>query len=110
MARFRLESHIRVPNLGVMITQIALDDLDELVEHARIWALEGESERMWLYDRSVELFTIEGRGVALVDAIDRWAHDRPLLCGECGEMLHAARIAGEPAWYCHGCDYRTQAA
>ncbi|MEV6340972.1 hypothetical protein AB0M12_40410 [Nocardia vinacea] len=110
MRRFLLESNTRTP-VGVLTVQLGADDLDEIVENARLWALSKDTPtEMRILDRSVELLTVTGFGVALVDAIDRWDLDRPPLCPECGEMLHAARLAGEPGWYCRGCDYRALAA
>lgn len=111
MARFRLEVHTPTPGVGVLTVQIGSDDLDELVEDARLAALRADTyTQIRIYDRSVELLAGDGLGVSLVDVIDQWALDRPPLCPECGEMLHAAKLAGEPGWYCRGCDYRALAA
>lgn len=110
MARFRLEEDLPIPGHGVLSTRFGSDDLDELVETARLWALKAVSRKqLRLHDRSVELLGVEGQGASLVLAIDEWDLNRPPLC-ECGEMLHAAQIAGLPGWYCMSCSYRVQAA
>lgn len=110
MSRFSLESHLPIPGRGVLSTRLGSDDLDELVETARLWALRAtDPTQLRLCDRSVELLAVEGRSAALVNAVDEWDINRPPLC-ECGEMLHAVQIAGRPGWYCASCDYREQVA
>ncbi|KAA8877460.1 hypothetical protein F3087_43950 [Nocardia colli] len=111
MARFGLEAHTVYPGHGVLVTRLGSDDVEELVETARIWALRAtDYTKIWLYDRSAEMLAIEGAGSALVETVDRWANARPPLCPECGELLHAAALAGEAAWYCHSCNFRAHAA
>ncbi|WP_433521660.1 hypothetical protein ACQPZ2_30765 [Nocardia pseudovaccinii] len=111
MRRFLLESHTRTSGVGMLAVRLGGDDLDEIVENARLWALSaaGHTE-IRILDRSVERLAVARAGPPLVDAIDRWDLDRPPLCPECGEMLHAAKLAGEPGWYCRSYDYRTLAA
>ncbi|WP_433527740.1 hypothetical protein ACQPZ2_44175 (plasmid) [Nocardia pseudovaccinii] len=95
----------------MLTVRLGADDLDEIVENARLWALSADTHtEIRIFDRSVELLAVDGFGASLVDAIDQWDLDRPPLCPECGEMLHAARVAGEPGWYCRSCDYRALAA
>ncbi|PXX53881.1 hypothetical protein DFR70_1262 [Nocardia tenerifensis] len=111
MSRFYLEAHTPYPGHGVLVTKLGSGDVDELVEAARIRALQAtEHTTMWLYDRSAVLFVVKGCGNSLVDMVDRWANDRPPLCPECGEQLHEAHMAGERAWYCHSCNFRARAA
>jgi hypothetical protein len=110
VARFRLEEDLPIPGHGVLSTRLGADDLEELVETARLWALKAHSHKqLRLYDRSVELLAVEGQETSLVLAIDEWDINRPPLC-ECGETLHSAQIAGRPGWYCMSCSYRAQAA
>ncbi|MEV0766502.1 hypothetical protein [Nocardia sp. NPDC050435] len=111
MARFQVEQHVTVPGSGVFVTRLSSNDLEELTEAARTWALSLDHRaRVVVLDRSVELFSAEGERRQLVDAIDLWAADPPPFCPECGEMMHAARMRGESVWWCHSCHHRVQIA
>ncbi|MFQ6329674.1 hypothetical protein ACLMAL_26545 [Nocardia sp. CWNU-33] len=112
MARFRLEAHAPIPGHGTLTIRLELPDLDDLIEHARLWVLQDQlhTQQIRIYDRSAELLAVDGAGGPLVVVIDEWANARESLCPECGELRHAARIDSGPAWYCHGCNDRAQAA
>ncbi|MEV4130415.1 hypothetical protein [Nocardia sp. NPDC049707] len=73
MRRFLLESHTRTPGVGVLTVQLRADDLDEIVENARLRALSADTHtEIWIVDRSVEPLAVDGSGASLVDAINRW--------------------------------------
>ncbi|WP_069167266.1 hypothetical protein [Nocardia altamirensis] len=111
MARFRLERHTHILGFGTLTTSLAFEDLAELIETARMWALAAAVPvHVRILDRSVELHAVEGAGVALVDAIDRWDINRTPPCAECGELQHVAQMTGRSIWYCHSCNRRTEAA
>lgn len=93
--------------MGVLTTTLAADDLAELIETARSWALRALSNtRLVILDRSTELLALEGDTPTLLDALDRWEGSQPPLCPECGEQLHPVQIDGQPAWHCRNCGYR----
>ncbi|WP_141692087.1 hypothetical protein [Nocardia brasiliensis] len=99
-----------VEGAGTVITRLSEHALDELVEIARIATLRVEfCSRLTVFDRNAVLFTVDGSGRQLVDALDEWAVAAPPLCPECGEMLHAARVASVVGWCCAGCGYRAEA-
>ncbi|WP_328401804.1 hypothetical protein [Nocardia sp. NBC_00403] len=63
-ARFRLEAHTPIPGHGTLNTRLELPDLDDLIEHARLWVLQDQlhTQQIRIYDRSAELLAVDGTG------------------------------------------------
>ncbi|WP_327098975.1 hypothetical protein OIE68_09385 [Nocardia vinacea] len=97
MARFRLEEDLPIPGHAVLSTRLGSEDLDELIETARLWALRAtSSKQLRLYDRSVELLAVEGCGVALVNAVDEWVSTGSR-CASAGRCCTPHRSRDGPA-------------